>query len=291
MQSKTNGHSEPNGVPGSGRSILLTGCSSGIGYHCAHGLKDLGWRVFASCRKGQDCDRLAGEGLETIRLDYTEPQTIENTVEHVLDATGGRLDALFNNGAYSHPGAMEDLATEHVRTLMETNFIGWYDLTRRVVPVMRKQGSGRIVNCSSVLGMISVRFTGAYAASKFALEGWTDALRLELIDSGVHVSLIQPGPIRSKMLEHARERFIDTVDVRNSPFRRDYGRELSRMSSGSKSSYFKLGPEAVLDKLLHALNSPHPKARYRVTTPTHIAAWMKRLLPTSALDQVLLKQR
>jgi NAD(P)-dependent dehydrogenase (short-subunit alcohol dehydrogenase family) len=291
MRSNLNGNSNANSASTPARSILLTGCSSGIGYYCAHALKDIGWRVFASCRKGQDCDRLAGEGLETVRLDYTEPQTIEAAVEKVLDATDGRLDALFNNGAYSHPGAVEDIATEHLRAVMETNFIGWYDLTRRVVPVMRQQGSGRIVNCSSVLGIIAVRFTGAYAASKFAVEGWTDALRLELQDTGVHVSLIQPGPIRSRMLEHARERFMDTVDVRNSPFRRDYGRELSRMSSGSKSSYFKLGPEAVFEKLTQALDSPNPKARYRVTVPTHVAAWMKRLLPSTTLDRVLLRQR
>jgi NAD(P)-dependent dehydrogenase (short-subunit alcohol dehydrogenase family) len=291
MQSNLNGHSEANGSSTPQRSILITGCSSGIGYHCAHALKEMGWRVFAACRKGQDADRLAGEGLETLRLDYTEPPTIKAAVEKVLDATDGRLDALFNNGAYSHPGAVEDLATEHVRAVMETNFLGWYDLTRQVVPVMRRQESGRIINCSSVLGVIAVRFTGAYAASKYAVEGWTDALRLELAGTGVHVSLTQPGPIRSRMLEHARERFMDTVDVRNSPFRRDYGRELSRMSSGSKSSYFKLGPEAVLEKVVHALDSAHPKARYRVTVPTHIAAWMKRLLPQTTLDRVLLRQR
>ena len=156
---------------------------------------------------------------------------------------------------------------------------------------MRKQGHGRIVNCSSVLGFLAVRFTSAYSASKFAVEGWSDALRLELGGSGIHVALIQPGPIRSRMLDSARLRFMQTIDVRNSPFRADYGRELSRLSSGSKSSSFKLGPEAIMGPLIHALESPSPRARYRVTLPTQVGAWLKRLLPTRVMDRVLLRQR
>ena len=273
------------------KTVLITGCSSGIGYHCAHALKDRGWRVFAACRQQIDCDRLAREGLETVRLDYADEDSIAAAVNHVMTATGGRLDALFNNGAYAHPGAVEDLSTNHLRTLLETNFIGWYDLTRRILPAMRRQGSGRIVNCSSVLGFVAVRFTSAYSASKFAVEGWSDALRLELRGTGIHVSLLQPGPIRSRMLENSRARFMNTIDVRNSPFRRDYGRELSRLSGSSKRSAFKLGPEAMLAPLIHALESPSPRARYRVTIPTQIGAWLKRLLPTVMMDRVLLRQR
>jgi NAD(P)-dependent dehydrogenase (short-subunit alcohol dehydrogenase family) len=282
---------EPTQLPMTERTILITGCSSGIGYHCAHALKKRGWRVFASCRKQEDCDRLAAEGLEVVRLDYAAPETIAAAVVHVLEETGGKLDALFNNGAYAHPGAVEDLSTDHIRNLFESNFFGWYDLTRRLLPTMRKQGHGRIINCSSVLGFIAVRFSSAYASSKYALEGWSDSLRLELRDTGIHVSLIQPGPIHSNMLNNARDRFLNTVDVRNSPFRRDYGREISRMKSGSKSSYFKLGPEAVMDKLIHALESPRPRSRYRITVPTHVGAMLKRLLPTRVMDRVLLRQR
>jgi NAD(P)-dependent dehydrogenase (short-subunit alcohol dehydrogenase family) len=273
------------------RSILITGCSSGIGYHCAHGLKKRGWRVFASCRKPADCGRLAAEELETIRLDYADSDTIASAVDQVLAATGGRLDALFNNGAYAHPGAIEDLATEHLRALVETNFIGWYDLTRRVVPVMRAQGHGRIVNNSSILGLVAVRFSGAYVASKFALEGWTDSLRLELNGTGIRVSLIEPGPIRSRMLDTARGHFVRTIDSAKSPFSRDYANEMARLLSGDRSSRFKLGPEAVLGPLIHALESPNPRARYRVTTPTRYAAWLRRLLPTATLDRVLLRMR
>lgn len=277
--------------PTTSRTVLITGCSSGIGYACAHALKKRGWRVFAACRQQADCDRLVGEGLETVRLDYADEDSIAAAVDRVLAATGGRLDALFNNGAYAHPGAVEDLSTDHLRALLETNFIGWYDLTRRIIPVMRRQGSGRIVNCSSVLGFVAVRFTSAYSASKFAVEGWSDALRLELRGTGIHVSLLQPGPIRSRMLDNARIRFMNTIDVRNSPFRSDYGRELSRLSGSSKSSAFKLGPEAMIAPLIHALESPSPRARYRVTLPTLIGSWLKRLLPTRMMDRVLIRQR
>ena len=274
------------------RTILITGCSSGIGYHCAHALhRHGGWRVFASCRKQVDADRLAGEGLETLRLDLTDSASIAAAVEEVLRRTGGKLDALFNNGAYSQPGAFEDVPTDNVRRLFETNFFGWYELTRLVLPVMRKQGHGRIVNCSSVLGFVSVRFLGAYAATKHAVEGWTDTLRLELEGTGIEAIILQPGPIHTRMLANARAHFLDTVDVRTSLFRGDYGRELSRLAGGNRSFSFKRGPEAVADKLFHALEDPRPRARYRVTIPTLVGAWLKWLLPTRVMDKVLLRQR
>jgi NAD(P)-dependent dehydrogenase (short-subunit alcohol dehydrogenase family) len=273
------------------RTILITGCSSGIGYHSALALKARGWRVFAGCRRQSDCDRLITEGFETVRLDYSDPASIAAAVAEVLAATGGTLDALFNNGAYSHPGAVEDVGTEHFRALLETNVVGWYDLTRHVLPAMRAQGHGRIVNCSSVMGFVALRFTGPYSASKFAVEGWSDSLRLELRGTGIHVSLLQPGPIRSRMMENARLRFLETIDVENSPFREDYRREISRLSSGPKSSPFKLGPESLMAPLVHALESPSPRARYRVTIPSRVGAWLKRLLPTWLMDRVLIRQR
>ncbi|HVY20255.1 MAG TPA: SDR family oxidoreductase [Bauldia sp.] len=273
------------------RTILITGCSSGIGYHSAQALKQRGWRVFAACRRQQDCDRLANEGFETVRLDYAEPESIASAVEDVLRSTGGTLDALFNNGAYSHPGAIEDVSTDHLRAVLETNVVGWYDLIKRVLPVMRKQGHGRIVNCSSVLGFVTVRFTGTYSASKFAVEALSDTLRLELAGTGIHVSLLQPGPIHSRMLENARMRFLETIDIRNSPFLADYRREISRLNGGPESFTFKQGPDAIMGPLIHALESPSPRARYRVTIPSRVGAWLKRILPTKMLDQVLIRQR
>ncbi len=274
------------------RTILITGCSSGIGYHCARALKQHGgWRVFATCRRQEDADRLAGEGLETLRLDLADTDSIAAAVDEILRRTGGKLDALFNNGAYSQPGAFEDVPTENVRRLFETNFFGWYELTRRVLPVMRKQGHGRIVNCSSVLGFVSLRFMGAYAATKHAVEGWTDTLRLELKGTGIEAIILQPGPIHTRMLDNARGHFIETVDVRNSLYRGDYSRELSKYASGNRVNSFKRGPEAVAEKLFHALEDPRPRARYRVTIPTLVGAWLKRLLPTRIMDRVLLQQR
>ena len=274
------------------RTILITGCSTGIGYHSAVALKAHGgWRVIASCRRQSDCDRLAAEGLETLRIDLADRESITTGFAEVMKRTGGHLDALFNNGAYSHPGAIEDVPTDYVKRLFETNFFGWYELTRLALQVMRKQGHGRIVNCSSVLGFVSVRFMGVYGASKHAVEGWTDALRLELQGSGIDVVLLQPGPIRSHMLDNARARFLESIDLRNSPFRADYGRELSRFAAGNRTNTFKLGPEAVAQKLIRALEDKRPKARYRVTIPTLVGYWLKRLLPTRLMDQVLLRQR
>jgi NAD(P)-dependent dehydrogenase (short-subunit alcohol dehydrogenase family) len=273
------------------RTILITGCSSGIGYHSAKALKERGWRVFAACRRQADCDRLAREGLESVRLDYAEPDSIRTALDAVLAATGGTLDALFNNGAYSHPGAVEDVSADHLRAVLETNVVGWYDLIRRVLPIMRRQGHGRIVNCSSVLGFVAVRFTGAYSASKFAVEALSDTLRLELAGTGIHVALLQPGPIHSRMLENSRMRFLETVDIRSSPFLEDYRREISRLNGGPESFTFKQGPQAIIGPLVHALESANPRARYRVTIPSRLGAWLKRLLPTKVMDRVLIRQR
>jgi len=273
------------------RSILVTGCSSGIGRHAALGLKARGWQVFAGVRKMEDMKPLADEGLTAIHLDYDSPAIISAALYKVLDATGGRLDAVFNNGAYSQLGAVEDIGTEHLRAQFESNFFGWHELIRRAVPVMRRQGSGRIVNCSSVLGFVTTRYRGAYSSSKFALEALTDALRLELAGTGIHVVLIQPGPIKSRLAEHAVARFQETVRIDASPHRDAYRAALARLERGDLSSRFKRGPEAVFTKLVHALESDKPRARYRVTLPTHAAAWMKRGLPGRLLDRILLKQR
>jgi len=275
-----------------GRSILITGCSSGIGHCAAHGLKDRGWQVFAGVRKEADEARLAAEGLDALIADYDDEPTLAAAVDHVLARTDGRLDALFNNGGYAQPGALEDLSTADLRAQFESNFFGWHELTRRVIPVMRRQGSGRIVNCASILGFVAAPFRGAYVASKFALEGLSDTLRLELRGSGIHVIIIEPGPIRSRFAEHGRDRARTTIDVAASAHRAAYEEELRQMEHGAQAGdRFRLGPEAVLTKLVQALDSPHPRARYRVTLPSHAAALMKRLLPTGLLDRILANAR
>ncbi len=273
--------------PVTGRSILITGCSSGIGAHCANRLAERGWRVFATARKPKDVDRLAKAGFEAIRLDYADETSISNAIATVLDATGGTLDALFNNGAYALPGAVEDLPTEALRVQFESNVFGWHTLTRGLIPAMRARGHGRIVQCSSVLGYVPMKYRGAYIASKYAIEGLSETLRLELLGTGIHVSVIEPGPIESRFEANALAAFRRSIDIEGSVHRAVYADRIARMERGGSSSRFKLGPEAVLTKLVHALDSPRPKPRYRVTVPAEVVAGLKRILPTRTLHAFL----
>lgn len=270
------------------KSILITGCSSGIGYDAAHGLRAAGWRVFAACRKEADCARLQAEGFDAPLLDYTDEASIHAALAEVLDATGGRLDALFNNGAYGLPGAVEDLPTEALRETFETNFFGWHTLTRAVIPVMRAQGHGRIVQCSSVLGLVAMPLRGAYNASKFALEGLNDTLRQEMRGTGVEVILIEPGPITSAFRTNALRQFERWIDAAGSVRADQYERAVrARAARANQRDPFELPAAAVTQKLLHAVSAPRPRARYYVTTPTYFAAGMRRLLPTRALDWIM----
>ena len=269
------------------RSILITGCSSGIGHACAHGLAARGWRVVASARKAADVARLTDEGLSAVQLDLDDPASIAAGLDAALTHTGGRLDALFNNGAYGQAGAVEDLTRDVLRAQFETNLFGWHDLTCRVIPLMRTQGHGRIVQNSSVLGLIGLPYRGAYVATKFALEGLTDTLRLELAGSGIHVSLIEPGPILSRFRENGYAVYLRTIDAEHSVHRASYARMAARLTKVGATQRFTLPPEAVLRKLIHALESPRPHPRYYVTFPTHLMGTLRRVLGTRALDWVL----
>jgi NAD(P)-dependent dehydrogenase (short-subunit alcohol dehydrogenase family) len=269
------------------RSILITGCSSGIGANAALGLRARGWRVFAACRKEEDCERLRHEGFDSPRLDYTDPLSMERALAEVLEATGGTLDALFNNGAFACPGAVEDLPTDALREIFETNLFGWHELTRRVIPVMRKQGHGRIVNCSSVLGLVGARWRGAYVATKFALEGLTEVLRMEMQGTGIQVVLIEPGPIASKLRDNAIPHFERWIDWKSSVRRDEYTAVLHRLYGPSQRDRFELPPTAVTERLVEALDNPRPAARLYVTAPTHVAGALRRVLPSKALHWVL----
>lgn len=271
------------------KSILITGCSSGIGYAAAHGLKKRGWRVFASCRQAVDCARLKDEGFDSPLIDYSEPASITSGLQDVLTATGGTLDALFNNGAYAIPGAVEDMPTDALRAIFEVNFFGWHDLSRQVIPVMRAQGHGRIVQCSSVLGLVTMPWRGAYNATKFALEGLTDTLRIEMRDTPIHAILIEPGPITSRFRANSVPQFERWIDWEASPRAAQYRDKLrDRLYDSTKGpDTFELPPEAVVKKLILAVESPRPRPRYFVTTPTYIMAVLRRILPTRALDAVL----
>lgn len=272
------------------RSILITGCSSGIGLDAARGLKARGWRVFATCRQEVDCDKLRAEGLESFRLDYADEASIAEALDEALRRTGGTLDAVYNNGAFACPGAVEDLPRGALREIFETNLFGYHDLTRRVIPVMRKQGHGRIVNCSSVLGLVGARWRGAYVATKFAMEGLTDVLRIEMRGTGIEFILIEPGPIATKIRENAVPHFEKWVDWESSARREEYLSLRGRLyDKKTKKDRFELGPEAVTAKLIRALEDPHPKPRYYVTTPTYLMGFLRRVLPTRALDWLIAK--
>lgn len=268
------------------KTILITGCSSGIGWHCALGMKARGWRVFATARSADDLARLEAEGLEALYLDYAERDSVAACAAEVAKRAGGRLDALFNNGAYGQPGAVEDLTREVLEAQFAANVFGWHQLTRECLPLMRANGSGRIVQCSSVLGLVALKWRGAYNASKFAIEALSDTLRLELRGVNIFVSLIEPGPIHSKFVETSLKNFEANIDAENSHYRDAYARQRARLGRGGSARY-KLGPEAVLEKLVHAVESGRPHARYHVTKPTRYMALARRILPQRLLDHVL----
>lgn len=270
------------------KSILITGCSSGIGADAAHGMRDAGWRVFASCRKPEDCATLRAEGFESPMIDYEDEATITSGLAEVLAATGGTLDALFNNGAYAVPGAVEDLPSGALRAIYQANVIGWHELTRQVIPVMRAQGHGRIVNNSSVLGLVAARWRGAYVSSKFALEGLTDVMRLEMRDTPIHFILIEPGPVTSKIRVNSIPHFEKWINWEGSARAEHYRRGLlKRLYEDRGKDTFELPASAVTAKLLRAVTAKNPKPRYYVTTPTYFMGFLRRILPTRMLDNII----
>lgn len=270
-------------------SILITGCSSGIGYMAAHALHQRGYQVIASCRKQEDVDRLNSEGLTCIQLDLTNDESIKAAVDKALQLTNHNLTALFNNGAYGQPGALEDLPTEALRLQLQTNLFGWHTLTTSLLPHFRQLGYGRIVQNSSILGFAAMKYRGAYNTSKFALEGWTDTLRLELRDTNIRISLIEPGPIETQFRANGLRAFKQWINIDASVHHPEYEIQLARLSKKTSKNQFVLPPEACLAPLIHALESPKPKVRYRVTTPTKVAAILKRLLPGAVMDKLLNK--
>ena len=271
------------------RAILITGCSSGIGLCVAQGLKQRGYRVFATARQAEDVSRLTDSGLESLQLDLDNSDSINLAVDEILSRTNGQLYALFNNGAYGQIGAVEDLSRDALRAQFETNFFGWHELTCRVLPVMRQQGYGRIIQNSSILGFIALPFRGAYNSSKYAIEGLSDTLRLELHDTNIFISLVEPGPIKSRFRANSYKAYKQHIDKAHSPFKKQYEAVEARLKKEGPVVPFTLPPEAVLKKVIHALESKRPRERYYVTFPTHLFGTLKRLLSTRALDKALRK--
>lgn len=271
------------------RAVVVTGCSSGIGYCVAHGLHQRGYRVLATARRASDVERLAAEGLESLVLDLSDSASIRAAVSEVLKRTDNTVYGVFNNGAYGQPGAVEDLSREVLRTQFEVNLFGTHELTTLLLPAMRRRGEGRIIQNSSALGLVALAYRGAYIASKFALEGLTDTLRLELRGSGISVSLIEPGPIVSRFRANAYQAFQRNIDVEHSVHRSEYRAMVGRFTAPGPVAPFTLPPEAVLKRVVHALESSRPQARYYVTLPTNLFATLRRLLPQRLLDEVLFR--
>ena len=273
----------------SSKTILITGCSSGIGYSAAVLLKNRGHHVIATARNPADVARLKQEGFSALQLDLADSHSIQLAVIQALDLTGGKIDALFNNGAFGQPGAVEDLTLDVLKYQFETNFFGTHELTNLLIPVMRKQGHGRIIYNSSVLGLVAMRYRGAYNASKFALEGLADTLRLELYGTNIHVSLIEPGPILSNFRENSYALYKKNIDPAHSFHQAAYQAMEDRLQKEGAAVPFTLPAKAVVDKVIHALEAKKPKIRYYVTFPTYLFAVLKRILPISWLDALLRK--
>jgi short-subunit dehydrogenase len=267
--------------------IFMTGCSTGIGYTCAVELKKIGYRVICSARKEDDVQRLTEEGFESLRLDLADSNSIQQAVKQLVVMTDGKVDALFNNGAFGQPGAVEDLTRDVLRNQFETNFFGTHELTNLIIPLMRQQGHGRIIYNSSVLGFVAMKYRGAYNASKFALEGLVDTLRIELHGANIQLSLIEPGPITSHFRKNAFALYQENIDPSSSFHQATYQAMEERLQKEGPAAPFTLPAEAVAKKLIHALESKKPKVRYYVTFPTYLFGFLKRILPAAWLDVLL----
>ncbi|MDD2737472.1 MAG: SDR family oxidoreductase [Methylomonas lenta] len=269
------------------KNIFITGCSSGIGYTTATCLRTRGHRVICSARKDDDVNRLKAEGFECLQLDLADSNSIQQAVIQLIELTAGKVDAVFNNGAFGQPGAVEDISREVLRNQFETNLFGTHELTNLLIPLMRQQGQGRIIYNSSVLGLVAMKFRGAYNASKFALEGLADTLRLELRGSGIQVILIEPGPIESRFRTNAFALYQKNIDPSLSFHQLTYQAMEARLQKPGPAAPFTLPAKAVAEKVIHALESKRPKSRYPVTVPSHVFVWLKRLLPIAWLDKIL----
>ena len=270
------------------KTILITGCSSGIGLDTALRFRDMGWQVLATCRQEKDCAELTKQGLISFPLDYENEASIEAGFSKAMQQSGGKIDVLFNNGAYAIPAAVEDVPTAAMRQIFEANFFGWHHLTRLVLPVMLAQGHGRIIQNSSVLGFAAMRMRGAYNATKYAIEGLTDTMRLELVGTGVDMILVEPGPIRTRIRENGYANFKRWITWRGTRLERLYEKTLiPRLAAvNPPRDTFELMPDAVTDAVVHAATSVRPRIRYRITTATKLMALIKRITTSRGFDRI-----
>lgn len=271
------------------KTLVITGCSSGIGMESALGLKKRGHHVIASCRKKTDKEKLESLGLETVLLDLNDSNSIKQGFAEIMLKANGRIDVLINNAGYGQVGALEDISRELLRKQFETNVFGLLELTNYIIPLMRKQQSGRIINISSILGVVSMPFRGAYNASKYALEGLSDTLRMELSSANIQVITIEPGPINSQFRVSCAKNFLPDGNLNQSYFAADYQHMLDSYHDDTHQSRFTKNPEAVLKVLIHAIESAKPRVKYPVTFPAHVLIFLKRILSYKLMDRILRK--
>lgn len=277
-----------NAVEVKDRSVLITGCSSGIGRATAEFLRAAGWTVFPTARTPEDLAQLSAAGFDAVELDVTSSESIASAVQQVLQKNDGRLGAVVNNAGFGMPGAIEDLTREAMRQQFEVNLFGLQELTNRLIPIFREQGFGRIVHISSVVGRLSLPFMGIYSASKFALEAVSDAQRVELSLDPITLSLVEPGPIRTRFSTNCAGQGEAKLDVGASKFGGAYRQYFEKRRNGGMSEdRFRLPPEAVAQKICHALESSRPRIRYYVTIPAYWGAWAARWVPARLIDAMM----
>jgi len=265
-------------------SVLITGCSSGIGLQTAIYLKTQGYRVFATARKNEDVDTLLSLGFEAFYLDVTKSESITNCLKEILQLTSGTLDVLFNNAGYGQPGAVEDLETDILKEQFETNVFGLHEVTIQVLPIMKAQGYGKIIQHSSVLGLVSLKLRGGYNASKYAIEGLTDTLRLELLDTNIDVTLLNTGPIISEFRSNAKDKLLENIDIKQSRFKDTYLKNLEQNKSDVPFTLQAIDVAKVVEKIILAKKVA---PRYYITKATYLLGYAKRILSTSYLDKLL----
>jgi short-subunit dehydrogenase len=267
-------------------TILITGCSSGIGKETALYLKQKGYRVFATARDNNDVAKLAALEFEAFLLDVTKPETIKNTLLEILKITNGTIDVVFNNAGFGQPGAIEDISTDTLKEQFETNVFGIHEVTRQILPIMKKQGYGKIIQHSSVLGFVSLKYRGAYNASKYAIEGLTDTLRLELKHTNIDVTLLNTGPVTSEFRNNAVKNLKKNVDIEHSTYKEIYHKNIKENKSEVPFNLPAIAVAKVVEKII---KTNRVKPRYYITKATYLLGYFKRILSTNMLDKILIK--
>ncbi len=266
--------------------VLITGSSSGIGRAACLGLRTRGWQVIAAARDPADVVRLQADGFAAVRIDHHDSTSIATGFAEAVDLAGGRIEALFNNAGHGMPGAAEDLPRGALEEVFSSNLFGLHEVTCHAIRHMRQHGGGRIVQHSSVVGFTPLPWRAAYVATKHALEGLTNTMRVELRGTGIHVAILNTGPVTSGFRDRSMAQFDRWIDVdasRHAEFYR--AKWLARRTAGHDR--FELGPEAVVRKLVHALESRRPRRRYYITLPAYVAAALTRVLPDAAQDWIV----